>query len=100
MGAPEPALRLLVELGGNVKALDSTGRTPLHHAASGGRAELCRALVQAGCPINQKSQVYDTTAYEYALHYGHADVLRELARLGAQVRGRQEAANTGVVAII
>jgi hypothetical protein len=43
-----PKVKYLIELGANVNAVGPKGRTALHYAATGGNAELCKLLINAG----------------------------------------------------
>ena len=60
------ALRITVELGGDVNAADAAGRSPLHMATMMGSAETIRYLVEKGANLEAKDK-YGQTALSIAL---------------------------------
>jgi ankyrin repeat protein len=51
------AARLLIEYGADVNALDAFGKSPLYHAASSGRRDLSKALLDAGAYYDIESAI-------------------------------------------
>ena len=47
---------LLIELGADIEAVSSDGRTPLHAAAARGRKKQCRALLKAGARVDVQTK--------------------------------------------
>ena len=52
-----PAIDLLLKLGAEIDAANTTGFTPLHHAAENGSLEAARALLQAGARVRAHDPV-------------------------------------------
>ena len=77
-------MRLLAELGADVKTPNNNGCTPVWIAAQKGDAEVVRALAELGADLMAPSNIGTTPAMVAALN-GHAEVLRLLAELGVNV---------------
>lgn len=64
--------RVLIERGANVRQIDRDGATALHWAANKPhpkQAELIRALVEAGCPVNHPNETDGQTALHQAVRW-------------------------------
>lgn len=77
-------VQLLLDLGADVKGTEKDGMTPLHLAASHGRTEAMKALIQAGADVNAVSRDIlgagrDYTPLEKALIEGRIPVSEMLA---------------------
>ena len=66
------AIPRLLELGFSLDGRN--GRTPLHHAAAEGRADLVRLLLDAGADVNAKDPVYKATPDVWADFFGRSEV--------------------------
>lgn len=78
------AIPLLAELGFSIEGKD--GRTPLHHAAAGGRLDTMRFLVDRGADTTVSDPVYKATPLEWAEYFNRreaADYLRSLTTSSA-----------------
>lgn len=74
------AIPRLIELGFGIEGRD--GRTPLHHAAAEGRADLVKLLLDAGADVNAKDPIYKATPQVWAEFFDRkdvADILRDAA---------------------
>ena len=75
-------IRMLVEAGMPVAALDDQKLTPLHVAAAEGHVEAVRALVEAGAPLEARDFAEQTPLHLAAL-FGHTECVRLLLAAGA-----------------
>jgi hypothetical protein len=78
------AIGPLIELGFGIGGRD--GRTPLHHAAAGGRLGLMQTLIDAGADLDARDPVYDATPEVWAVFFNHeaaAALLRDAKRTSA-----------------
>ena len=75
-------VRLLIERGAQIDAIDGSGETPLHYAARNGRIDLCELLVSKGANINIISDSECTPLVEAAMS-GHVRSFLLLINLGA-----------------
>jgi ankyrin repeat protein len=75
----------LVEAGADPKAVSSTGSTPLMLAAGAGNADAVQRLLDAGVEIDAKERARGQTALMFAAAYNRVEVIRLLARRGANV---------------
>ena len=65
-------IRLLLERGADVEALDSEGRSPLHIAANSGAVSCALLLIEFGANMNSKTaNWYDSTSYGQCLLEAH-----------------------------
>lgn len=71
-GLDDVLIKLLKE-GENVNALDAKGRTPLHHAAIGGREKAAKLLIDAGADINVRDSE-NMTPLARAIASGHNEL--------------------------
>lgn len=71
------AIPRLLELGFAIEGRD--GRTPLHHAAAGGRLDLIRLLIDAGADVTTRDAVYKATPREWAAFFSRTDAVELLA---------------------
>src|SRR5258706_534186 len=76
--------RWLIAHGANVNATDSDGQTVLMIHASAGRADIVRALVNAGAKLDTVSTKWHSTALTQALDAAKMDVVRILRDAGAK----------------
>jgi ankyrin repeat protein len=79
----QKVLRLLLEKGADVNAIDEWCNTPLTWAASRGDEMMVQLLLEKGADIEAKS--YDGTALHAAAHEGHAAVVGLLLEKGADI---------------
>jgi hypothetical protein len=77
-------IRALVQLGGDVHALNANGQTPLFMAAYGGHEDAIRVLVELGGDVNSPNNTGQTPVYA-AAGMGREDVIRVLVELGADI---------------
>jgi uncharacterized protein len=75
----------LVEAGADPKAVSSTGSTPLMLAAGAGNAGAVERLLDAGVEIDAKERARGQTALMFAAAYNRVEVVKLLARRGANV---------------
>ena len=76
--------RWLIAHGADVNAADSDGQTVLMQQAGAGRAEVVRALVNAGAKLDTLSTKWQSTALTQALDAEKLDVVRILRDAGAK----------------
>ena len=76
--------RWLIAHGADVNAADSDGQTVLMQQAGAGRAEVVRALVNAGAKLDTLSTKWQSTALTQALDAERMDVVRILRDAGAK----------------
>ena len=75
---------ILLRRGADPRLRDLLDYQPLHWAAKMGYAEIARALLQAGAPINSKAD-YGRTPLHMAAHNGHAEMVQLLLERGADI---------------
>ncbi|MDR2128952.1 MAG: ankyrin repeat domain-containing protein [Burkholderiaceae bacterium] len=68
-------------------AINKSGWTPLHYAATGGHAELIKLLLKAGADLDARSP-NDSTPLMMAARYGSAESVRLLLKAGADPHAR------------
>src|SRR5258706_14554497 len=66
--------KTLIALGADVNQKNPYGNPIIHHAVSGGNAELVELLISKGADINAKGQ-FDRVALHYANKKGMAEIL-------------------------
>lgn len=71
------AMRLLIQYGADVNAVDSLLRTPLHRAAMFGHTEAARLLLSRGADASARDK-YGNTAADRAVQAGYGDLAEEL----------------------
>jgi len=76
--------RWLITHGADVNAIDSEGQTVLMIQAAAGRADIVRALVNAGAKLDTVSTKWHSTALTQALDAEKMDVVRILRDAGAK----------------
>jgi hypothetical protein len=76
--------RWLIAHGADVNAADANGQTVLMEQAGAGRAEVVRALVNAGANLDAVSTKWHSTALTQALDAEKMDVVRILRDAGAK----------------
>ena len=77
--------------------LDRDDLNDLAFAASHGRTDVVKSLLEKGADVNAGSDMDGTTALGAAIANGHAGVVRVLAEYGADVNGRDEAGQTYLI---
>ena len=86
----EDAVRLLLDAGATLDAVDAEGQTALYHAASRGNARVCSLLLARGADVKAWDMDGDT-ALHIAAQCGHIAAIEVLVRAGAEL---DDAANT------
>ena len=99
MGGGENALILLLDQGGDDKAVDSRGETLLHYAAKKGRAAIVRLLIEREVDLEPKAipraGEQDLTPARMAIingHFGIAVLLQTAIVLREEIRERKREA--------
>jgi uncharacterized protein len=77
LGDSEETIRLLLEAGADVNAVQAGGFTPLHQAAAAGRADLVRLLLANGARADMRCDQGKLPA-DYARERAHTAVLEAL----------------------
>ncbi len=78
-----------------VNATDSTGRTPLMWASTGGYIEIIESLIAGGAQLDMKDG-YGNTALMHAVSYGHIKVAKILMEAGADINASTEHGSTAL----
>ena len=89
-----PLVRLLIENGADVNAVDSFGATPLTRAALFGNTETAAVLLQAGANINAKTANQNETALHHAVISNNISTLKLLLAYGANPHARNRGNET------
>jgi ankyrin repeat protein len=87
-GAGARIVRALLELGSDPNAATEDGLTPLMYAASTGKVQIARLLVQAGAYVNFQSR--DHQALHCAVCCEQREVVGVLAEFGADLDAKHE----------
>ena len=82
-----PSVRAMVAAGANVNAVSRYGRTPLHGAATGGRADTAKALIAAGADVN-KADTFNHTPLEHLANWDYYPEKSTVVELEAHMAGR------------
>lgn len=88
--------RVLVTAGADVSIPDVTGYTPLHCACMKGHLEIATILLDAGEDVNNNG--HGCTPVYVAADNGHAHLVKELIRRGANPTSQTEEGTTGILA--
>jgi ankyrin repeat protein len=72
-------VRLLLQLGSDAAAKDSSGRTALQMAAMGGHDAVVKVLLEKGADVSATNNK-GFTAMAFAVQQGHREVVRELLK--------------------
>jgi ankyrin repeat protein len=80
------AVRLLLDLGAEVGALDQDGISPLHRAVQSGSLEAVNLLLEAGADLDLRDGRWRGTALSWAVALGQPHVAERLAPLSHDVR--------------
>ncbi|CAM9921477.1 unnamed protein product, partial [Sphacelaria rigidula] len=81
-------VKLLCDAGAEIDVASTTA--PLITAASAGKVDVVRLLCEAGADPNMADSHSNVSALRYAAQAGHAAVVRELLRYGADVNEGQD----------
>lgn len=80
---------LVVQLVSRGAALNKSGWTPLHYAATGGHGRICAFLIGAGAEVNAESP-NGTTPLMMAAMYGNSQTVKLLLESGAEAYPRND----------
>ena len=72
-------VKLLIDAGADLNAVDNNGKTALHHASSKGNTDIVRLLIAAGANTKAKDGNYHT-ALQSASYYNRAGVISLLMK--------------------
>jgi len=90
-GAVE-TVRLLLDMGADVNAVDNRGRTPLSRAIDGRDAEIVRLLIRRGADVAKMPQEKDSNPALFSLVNSHSDsnlaIAEALIHSGADVNSK------------
>ncbi len=89
--------KALLKAGANAKAMGDYYGTPLHRAASKGKAELVKALIEAGANVNAKIKSglrRGETPLHQAAYSGHTEVVKALIEAGAEANAKDKDSQT------
>ncbi len=94
----DDVVKLVCEIGGNIKYKENDGHTLLHRAAAYGRADLVTVLLKNGLDVNSK-RVDGKTPIYLAAKYGHKDVV-DLFLMNGASKSDIEEENHGKFALL
>jgi ankyrin repeat protein len=86
-------LKLAIEAGDDIDALDRDGRTPIFQAAIDGRVDILRELLRSGASIAHRD-VSGRTPLHLAVIQGKQEVASALVQAGAPVNAPDNDGNT------
>ena len=88
-------VRVSIQAGANVNAVDEDGDTPLHHASRYGRFEIVKALIQAEADVNAANK-HGWIPLHHASYHDHTEIVLILIQAGANVNVTNEDGNTSL----
>lgn len=94
LGESEEAVRSILQLGADVSSLCDFGESPLSLAATLGRANLVRILLEAGAPLSPNDQREPTL--HKAVRSGSIETVRLLVDAGADVNEQADFAEAPI----
>jgi ankyrin repeat protein len=94
LGNSVDAVRALVRLGAKIDVVSFNGESPLSLAASNGKAEMVRVLLDAGACIAAERQ-YQPTLHR-AVQSGNVEVVRLLLAAGANINEQDDFAEAAI----
>ena len=92
-GGHAPALRLLIDAGCDVIGATIERATVAQYAASRGFAAALEVLIRAGCDIHSSGNSYAPRPLAAAIRNDHFECVRALARAGAELIAKEDAAD-------
>ena len=90
----ERIIRLLVESGIDINAVDKTGQTALHYAAKTGNLAALEILCGLGANPNIRSNWIGETPLHIAAALGHPEMIKVLISNGADTRLKRKTGDT------
>lgn len=92
------SVKLLIDRGADVEALNGRQRTPLHEAAISGSVKIVKMLCENGAKIDAVMKT-GRTPLHYAAHYGWIEVAKYLFQAGASTTMRWQGLTPEILAI-
>jgi ankyrin repeat protein len=77
-------VKLLVEAGSDLKAIDGDRKSSLHWAAETGSGDVAKRCLKLGAGIEARD-VYDETPLHYAAESGHFSIVKSLVEAGSDL---------------
>ena len=77
-------VKLLVEAGSDLKAIDGDRKSSLHWAAETGSGDVAKRCLKLGAGIEARD-VYDETPLHYAAESGHFSIVKSLVEAGSNL---------------
>ena len=87
----------LLNAGANPNAVMSTGESPLMSAARTGNVRAVKALLAHGANVNAKETAHGQTALMWAVAHQHADVVKSLIEMRADIHARSSTRHRGLL---